>query len=204
MYSLSKFRHKLLAAGFASSLLLLSLGSSASASPAASTPPTPSTEPGIIHICPGNSIKTTDALGRPLPTEEVALMKSSVQEICTPSKFRPAVPFSSAAVSHYGYATAHAVASGAWVTLSATANSIGPAGYQRSLSCMYQQKYPYQSTFSGAWISCGVAGGSGTYLSTRNDQFCPAAPTMYKVRAALLGPNGSPLIDEDTVIVTSN
>src|SRR5690606_3086868 len=140
----------------------------------------------------------------PLPTEEVALMKASVQEICTPSKARTAVPFSLAAVSHYGYAAAHGVVSGSYVTLSATASSIGPAGYQRALSCMYQQKYPYESTFSGAWISCGAAGGTGTYLMTRNDAFCPATQTMYKVRAVLFGPNGSTIIDEDTVIVTSN
>lgn len=140
---------------------------------------------GLISVCEGNDLVTTDSEGASLSSEELQLALREVRSLCDEeSEERPdaAGPDGSAARAAVGSVTMSISQSGAVMSIKSWANSwyynYSSGTPENRLSCIYR-RYG-----SGSWQSCGAVGMT-TYGSTATLQSCPLPGLQYEGYASV-------------------
>ena len=145
-----------------------------------------SSSPGVVTICSGTELSTTDSLGKPLSPSQLKVYEDFLALKCA----NPNAPSHGSAVigasqgvsplhviSGVGDLTAHATVTPGNMYWWTTASSM-PTGTSKTLNCMDQFNY-------GTFVACGSASGSGSSLSTVTNWICPVPGIHYVVEAFL-------------------
>ncbi|GLK19029.1 hypothetical protein GCM10017602_35110 [Herbiconiux flava] len=152
--------------------------------------PDESTQP--LNVCDGNTLSTVDHDGEQLSDEALDLALRQVRQLCDAGvgsaisidEYIDSVERDAQLTDDYANVVAQINTRPGNMGISAYANSIPLDKLRKELSCIYRMQ-PVTGP-STSWESCGSESTStGTYLTTRGNDFCPVPGTRWEAVADL-------------------